>query len=195
MIKKLINYSKLLLLFLTRFPQTLRILYLNTKPNVSINLNIVLDKSAKISLHPDGFKCGGQISIGKGVRISNNVVIAPYGGSIEIQENVFVGPFCVLYGHGGLRIGHDTLIATHTVIIPANHSFDNPSTPIAKQPLEMKGIIIAEDVWIGSGAKILDGVTIGKGAVVGAGSVVNKTVDEYSIVAGVPAKKIRRRTQ
>jgi len=55
------------------------------------------------------------------------------------------------------------------------------------------GVKIEDDVWIGAGATILDGVSIGKGAIVGASSLVNKNVPEYTIVAGIPAKTIKER--
>ncbi|MCK7515996.1 MAG: acyltransferase [Desulfobacterales bacterium] len=72
-------------------------------------------------------------------------------------------------GDGGLTIGNNVRIAAHTVIIPANHVFDDVNIPIRKQGLSKKGIVIEDDVWIGSGVKILDGVVIGKGCVIGAG--------------------------
>ena len=64
---------------------------------------------------------------------------------------------------------------------------------IKEQGVNSKGIVIEDNVWIGASATILDGVTISKGAVIAAGSVVNKNVDKYAIVAGVPAKVIGSR--
>ena len=78
------------------------------------------------------------------------------------------------------------------LFIPANHIFDNPELPICDHGLMKEGIQIHDDVWIGAGARILDGVTIGHGSVIGAGSVVTKNVDAFSVVAGNPARQIRR---
>ena len=120
-------------------------------------------------------------------------MLRAFSGSIEIGENCTVNPYCILDGGGGLIIGNGVRIAAHTVIVASNHNFSDPSTPIFEQGLSTKGIIIEDDVWLGSGAKVLDGVTICKGTVVGAGSVVTKSTEPYSVVVGVPSKKISSR--
>jgi len=141
----------------------------------------------------DGRSFGGRIIVSEGVTISDGVVIATYGGTIEIGANTYIGPYCVLYGHGGLAIGRNNMIGAHTVIVPANHGFARVDVPMNVQPLTQEGIRIGEDVWIGSGCKVLDGVSIGNGAVIGAGSVVTKDIGAYSIAFGVPAVAIRSR--
>lgn len=135
----------------------------------------------------------GKLTINKNSIIDDLSILDPYGGEIKIGENCFIGPHSVLYGHGGLSIGNNVLIATHTLIIPANHKYQDASIPICMQGLNYKGIIIQDDVWIGAGVKILDGTTIGKGSIVGAGSVVNKNIPPFSVVVGVPAKVIKSR--
>jgi len=99
----------------------------------------------------------------------------------------------MIYGNGGLKIGNNVRIATHTIIIPADHSFEDLSIPIMLQAEKRKGIIIDDDVWIGASVKILDGVKIGRGCVIGAGSVVNHSIPDYSVAVGVPAKVIKSR--
>ena len=64
---------------------------------------------------------------------------------------------------------------------------------IRSQQGTKKGIVIEDDVWIGSGCKILDGITIGKGSVIGAGTVCTKDVEPYSVIVGVPGKLLKRR--
>jgi acetyltransferase-like isoleucine patch superfamily enzyme len=85
------------------------------------------------------------------------------------------------------------MIGAHTVIIPANHGIARLDVPMGTQPLTKKGIALGEDVWIGAGCKVLDGVHIGNGAVIGAGSVVTKDIDAYLIALGVPAKVVGSR--
>jgi acetyltransferase-like isoleucine patch superfamily enzyme len=84
-------------------------------------------------------------------------------------------------------------IATHVVIIPANHVFTNPDLPICRQGLTCKGVTIEDDVWIGCNVTVLDGAHIGRGSVIAAGSVVRGRVEPWSVMGGVPARVIKMR--
>jgi acetyltransferase-like isoleucine patch superfamily enzyme len=152
---------------------------LDLDPDVRIRKGAALDCSR-----------GGHIKIGANTTIFPGALILAYGGSIAIDDHCTVNPYCILYGHGGLRIGDYVRIAAHTVIIPANHNFDDPDTPITKQGLTKRGIAIEDDVWIGVRVTILDGVTIGRGAVIGAAAVVTKDVPAMAKMVGHPAKQI-----
>ncbi|MDJ1502176.1 acyltransferase [Cytophagaceae bacterium BD1B2-1] len=112
------------------------------------------------------------------------VIIEPKE-EVSIHENVSIAPFVQMWAYGGLTIGKNTLIAAHTVISTSTH--DHTISPIRKRRIN-KGIIIGEDVWIGSGAIIMPGVTIGNGAVIGAGAVVLKDVEPNAIIVGNPGK-------
>ena len=136
---------------------------------------------------------GGKISIGARTFIDRGVIIRALGGRVEIGDDCSVNAYSVLYGGGGLKIGKDVRIATHTVIVPSNHEFSDPQKPIKDQGLRLEGIVIEDDVWIGAGVRILDGVVIRAGSVVGAGAVVTKSTQPFTVVAGVPAKIIRSR--
>ncbi len=173
---------------LARIQHRFRMARLNMIPGVQIDPFIYIAASAKIHIDTDDCVLGGSVRISKGVIISDGVIIAPYGGSIEIGASAYIGPYCVLYGHGDLTIGRNAAIGAHTIIVPANHGFKQPDRPIHVQPLTKEGITIGEDVWIGAGCKILDGAHIGNGAVIGAGSVVTKDIDACSIAFGVPAE-------
>lgn len=135
------------------------------------------------------------ISLGRKTFIRSMVSLNAGGpdGFIHIGENSGIGQGSVLYGNGGLVIGDNVLIAGQCFIVASSHQFDSTERPISEQGFSSKGITIGDDVWIGAGAKILDGVEIGEGCVVGANSVVNRSVEPQSIVAGVPAKLIRMR--
>ncbi len=135
-----------------------------------------------------------RISIGDKTFILKGALLHPYGGWISVGRNVGINPYCVLYGHGGLEIGNDVLIATSCVLIPSNHIFDRFDVPIQQQGLTCRGIRIEDDVWLGARVTVLDGVTIGKGAVVGAGAVVTRDIPPAAIAVGVPARVIGSRT-
>ena len=174
--------------FIERGLEEARISKIISNPSIKIEDNVFIKPSAVIDV-----RFGGSIFIGKKSQILDYVLILTYGGTISIGEECSINPNTIIYGHGNTTIGNNVLIAGQCMIIPNNHVFLDRSTPISKQGSEAKGIIIEDDVWIGHGCSILDGVTIGKGAVIGAGSVVTKSVEPYSVVAGVPVKKIKER--
>jgi acetyltransferase-like isoleucine patch superfamily enzyme len=155
---------------------------------------ITIHPSSEISMRSvirtDG---GGSISIGKNCEIHPFAMVLTYGGDIHIGDNCSVNPFAIVYGHGGVRIGNGVRIAAHTVIIPANHNPPSEGVPLHMSGTRGKGIVIDDDVWLGTGARILDGVHISRHAIVGAGSVVTKSVPENATVAGVPALLIKQR--
>jgi acetyltransferase-like isoleucine patch superfamily enzyme len=167
--------------------QILRRLF-RDKKDITIGAGSKVSKSAKLDT-----PYRGSIRIGKNCDIGDYSMLLTYGGSIVIGDDCSVNPFCVLYGHGGLTIGNKVRIATHTVIIPANHVFEDVSVPIMNQKEERLGIKIGNDVWISSGVRILDGVSIGNGVVIASGSVVTKSFPDNVVIAGVPAKIIKYR--
>ena len=161
---------------------------------ISVPSSVFIGPGAHFDLNPDGFVVGGTLSVGGNVRICRGAIIAPYGGSITLEDNVYIGPYTILYGHGGLRVGRDSMIAGHCFVVASNHGFDDPSVPVSHQSEKSVGINIGRDVWIGAGAKILDGVTIGDHCVIGAGAVVTKSIEAHMIAKGVPARVTGRRS-
>ena len=137
----------------------------------------------------------GQIQINSRVEMSQGVILDCWGGSIQIAENVFIGPYSVIYGHGGVKIGRDTLIAMHTCILSSNHTIPDRNTFIRSQPDIPLPVTIGKDVWLGARVTVLGGVTIGDGCIVGAGAVVTKDLPPYSIAVGIPAQVIRQRPE
>lgn len=116
---------------------------------------------------------------------------------IHIGNNVIIRPGSMLFAdyekHGNIFIEDDVLLGAGIQLYVNNHRYDDPSLPISKQGYSSsKEIRIKRGVWIGANCIILPGVTIGCNAVVAAGSVVNKNVESYHLVAGVPAKTIKR---
>lgn len=170
---------------------------INNKHYLDLNKNkILVGKDVNIDLNAT-FKLvwDGKISIGDRTSINHGVCLMTYGGNIEIGKDCDINPYTIIYGHGNTKIGDNVLIAGHCMIIPNNHNISNPYVLISKQGNLSKGIIIEDNVWIGHSCSILDGVTVGKGSVIAAGSVVNRSIPEYSIAGGVPCKIIRNRIE
>jgi serine acetyltransferase len=147
-----------------------------------------------ISLGPDAFgKVNGTVEVADSCELNQGVELNPWGGSIRIDRRVWLGPYVVIYGHGGVEIGESTLVSMHCTILSSNHAIPAPRELIRNTADELLPTKIGRDVWIGANAVILGGVTIGDGAVIAAGAVVTKDVEPGAVVAGVPASLIRKR--
>jgi acetyltransferase-like isoleucine patch superfamily enzyme len=113
-------------------------------------------------------------------------------GKIVLGDRVRINSGGVLVANVGITIGDDTLIGEYVSIRDANHGIAGDGS-IRTQPLVAAAITIGSDVWIGRGACILKGVSIGDGAIIGANSVVSRDVPPGLIFAGVPASRIGQR--
>lgn len=108
---------------------------------------------------------------------------------VTIHDNVSIASFVHMWGNAGIEIGPRTMIASHVAITTATH---DANTERMNESLIAKPIRIEADVWIGAHSIIFPGVTLGRHSVIAAGSVVRNDVEPYTVVAGVPAKIIRR---
>ena len=142
-----------------------------------------------------GFAAGrkGSIRLGRRAELGDGVIIDAWGGSVAMAAEVFVGPYAVIYGHGGVEIGNQTLISMHCRILSSNHAMPELAIPIRSQPDVLRPTRIGRDVWLGAGVTVLAGVDIGDGCVVGAGAVVTRDLPAGSVAVGVPARVVGRR--
>ncbi|RJP71105.1 MAG: acyltransferase [Candidatus Abyssobacteria bacterium SURF_17] len=139
-----------------------------------------------------------RLELGENVIIDMNVLLHCGGsawsdgrGSIRIGNNCYIGPNTVLFGAGDIEIGNDVLVSPNVTITSHQHTFADNAKPIRLQPIEFKKVVIEDNVWIGSNAVILPGVTVGRDSVLGAGAVANKDVPAGSLVGGIPAVLIK----
>lgn len=116
-----------------------------------------------------------------------------YPLNLEIGYNLFINRGVYITARAPITIGSNVIIGPYTVINSGSHNYRDPDILIRDQGHKMAPIIIDDDVWLAAHVTILPGVTIGKGAVVAAGAVVTKDVEPYSVVGGVPAKRILSR--
>jgi acetyltransferase-like isoleucine patch superfamily enzyme len=129
-------------------------------------------------------RCGQQVRFEYPVKIHNPECV-------EVGSFVHLAEFVHFWGSGGITIGDRVMIGSHAAISSVTHDYaaDDMYESVVTKPIS-----IGNDVWIGTHALVLPGVTVGDGAVIGAGAVVTRDVPPGTIVAGVPARVIRERT-
>jgi len=111
-----------------------------------------------------------------------------FGQFISIGKNVFINHACSFLDLGGITLEDDVLIGPKVNLITENHPLDAAN----RRGMLCQPILIKRNAWIGAGATILPGVTVGENAVVAAGAVVSKNVPDNTVVAGIPAKVIKQ---
>lgn len=134
----------------------------------------------------------GQLIIGDRVRMISTIVpieLVLEGGTLEIQDRVFINYGCSIGASQLVRIGADCNIGSYVMIIDNNFHRLEPER--RTELPESAPVILEENVWLGSRVIILPGVTIGTGSVIGAGSVVTRDIPPRSLAAGVPARVIK----
>jgi acetyltransferase-like isoleucine patch superfamily enzyme len=156
---------------------------------VSIGDGVTID-----ALSATGVYIGSHSTIDDFAVLRGSGVVRNLGVGIRIGANSSIGAYNVLLGQGGISIGNDCLIGPNVTILSENHNFDDVSMAIRTQGETRLKTQIGNDVWIGAGAVVLGGSRIGDGVVVAAGAVVRGEIEAYSVVGGVPARVIRRRT-
>lgn len=174
-------------------------------------MNIIKKIYRKYNIWKSGVKRDRNLTImppfriegGKNIYIKNNTYINRYSwiatynltgfkAQIVIGENVRISYYCHIISTYSVVIGNNVNIANSVYISDNIHGYENISIPIKDQPIIQKNkVIIGNDTWIGEHACII-GAKIGKHCVIGANSVVTKNIPDYSVVAGVPAKIIKR---
>ena len=128
-----------------------------------------------------------------GYRVPESLRVFPpfytdFGRNITVGRDVFINACCHFQDHGGMTIGDGCQIGHNVVFATLNHGL----SPEDRQNTYPAPIVLGRNVWVGSNATILQGVTIGDNAVIAAGAVVTKDVEPATVVGGVPAKVIRR---
>lgn len=140
---------------------------------------------SRIDVFPfNGFYLGSHSTIEDFCTVNNGV------GEVQIGNKTRIGIGSVLIGP--VSIGDDVRLAQNIVVSGLNHNYENTSIPISEQGVATRQVYIGDETWIGANAVILPGVFIGKHCVVAAGSVVTRNIPSYSVVAGNPARIIKK---
>lgn len=138
--------------------------------------------------HPENISIGDDVYIGH-----NTVLEGYYKNEMIIGDHTWIGQGCFLHSAGGIEIGKAAGLAPMVRIITSAHKEYDLSKPLIFCDLEFGKVIIEDGCDIGVGTVILPGVKIGEGSIVGAGSVVTADIEPYTVVAGNPAKVLRKR--
>jgi acetyltransferase-like isoleucine patch superfamily enzyme len=141
--------------------------------------------------------CSNGITIGTGTLIMHGSILHVYNfrhiphSGIQIGRNSLIGEYNVIRGQGGVNIGDRVYTSPLVQMLAVNHVFDDVHHSFIEQGITAQGIAVEDDVWIGGGAILTDGVRVGRGAVVAAGAVVTRDVPPHTVVAGIPAHVVR----
>lgn len=144
----------------------------------------------------DASGAGSQgVTIGDEVLLSRNCIIQGKTGPLSIGSRSDIGCNTVITSISGITVGDHILIGGNCYIGGGRYVADRRDVPIMDQGMYSRGpVVIEDDVWIGAGAMVLDGVQVRRGSIIGAGALVTRDVPEYTIVAGVPARVVGLRT-
>ncbi len=160
---------------------------------VFIGDDVVIDDNCLLDAKGSNNK---GIFIGDKVFIGRNSILCCKDGDIRLEEGVNIGFNCDITSTSSVTLRKNTLVAAYSYIVGGgNYDIDRTDITFAEQ-LELPskgGIEVEPGTWIATHAVVLDGVTIGRGSVIGAGAIVDKSVPEYSVAAGVPARVLRSR--
>ena len=151
-----------------------------------------LGRGAKL-IGPNLIQVGNNVSIGELSWLNAKDDRGDGEVSLIIGDGTYIGRLVQINAWRSVVIGNNVLIADRVFISDSDHNFSDTSIPIRLQGDSFLGAVTLRDgCWIGIGAVILPGITIGRNAVVAANAVVTKSVPDYAIVGGVPAKIIKQ---
>jgi acetyltransferase-like isoleucine patch superfamily enzyme len=135
----------------------------------------------------------GRIRFGRFVWIGDGTKIRCHEGIVEIGPKTVFGQECTISAYQRVAIGEQCVIADRVMFIDFDHGVVDVEQPIRHQGIYKRDVVVGSNVWIGYGACILRGVTVGDNSIIGTNSVVTRDVPANAVVGGVPAKVLRMR--
>ena len=174
--------------YLVRYWRLLRLLL--TQPGVICEGIVFLDRGVEITARR-GY---GRLILGAFTHIGRGTAIRAHEGTLRIGEKTVIGRNTTINCYLDVEVGATTLIADWVYISDFDHKADDLAIPIKDQGIVKSPVRIGRDVWLGTKVTVTRGVRIGEGAIVGANAVVTRDVEPYTVVGGVPARLLKRRT-
>ena len=132
------------------------------------------------------------IEIGDGVFLGRGTILSCKDGDIRLGDHANLGFHCEIFSGSSVTVGHHGLFAAQAYLVGGGHEFEG-DVAVIDQPRRSRGITLGDNVWLCTGAKVLDGVRIGSDVVGGANAVVNEDLPDGAIAAGVPERVLRQR--
>ena len=135
----------------------------------------------------------GRIEFGRFVWVGHGSKIRCHEGVVEIGSKTVIGQECTISAYQHVSIGRESIIADRVMLIDFDHGVTEVERPIRLQGIYKRDVDVGNNVWIGYGACILRGVSVGDNCVVGTSAVLTRSFPENAVIAGVPARVIRMR--
>src|SRR5262245_57973713 len=157
---------------------------------IHIGRDVVIDDNCLLDAKGESNR---GIRIGNGVFIGRNTILSCKNGDIELGDAANIGFNCEVFSASRVAIGRSVLMAAYGYVIGGDHDFSDPAKAVLAQSRTSTGVVIGDGVWMGAGAKVLDGVEVGPLAVIGAAAVVRENVPASAIAVGVPARVVSTR--
>jgi len=157
---------------------------------IRIGDNVVIDDQCLLDAKGES---NHGITIGSGVFVGRNTILSCKNGDIVLGDRANIGFNCEVFSASQVVLGADVLLAAYCYVVGGDHDFSDSSKAVLAQGRTSAGVEIGDGVWMGAGAKVLDGVTIGAHAIIGAQAVVREAVPARAIAAGIPARIIGQR--
>ena len=134
-----------------------------------------------------------EVRFGRFVWIGDGSKIRCHEGVVEIGPKTVIGQECTITAYRRVKIGEQCVIADRAMFIDFDHGVVEVDRPIRVQGIYMRDVVVGSNVWIGYGACVLRGVSVGDNSIIGTNAVVTKDVPANAVVAGIPARIIRMR--
>jgi acetyltransferase-like isoleucine patch superfamily enzyme len=134
-----------------------------------------------------------RVTFGRWVWIGHGTKIRCHEGEVRIGDKTVLGQECTISAYQHVSIGEQCIVADRVMLIDFDHNVAEVERPIRTQGIYKRDVRVGNNVWIGYGAQILRGVSVGDNAIVGASAVVTKDVPANAVVAGTPTRVVRMR--
>jgi acetyltransferase-like isoleucine patch superfamily enzyme len=136
---------------------------------------------------------GAKLHLGRWAWIGHGTKIRAHEGEVHIGAKTVMGQECTISSFQHVSIGRECIVADRVMLIDFDHGVVEVDRPVREQGIYKRDVRVGNNVWMGYGASVLRGVTVGDNAIVGTSTVVTKDVPDNAVVAGVPAQVLRMR--